>query len=231
MLLVGGISLVPHSAAAEEMLAASMEPKAGPLGTRFTFYVTGFKANEHVGVWMNAPDGSIHNPGSQDLQANPSGRADWGWRAPDGAQPGWWQMVARGEKSGYQYVFTFEVTGAGNPTTNPTPVPVEPVNPQPPMNDPRMGSVYNVDPKSGAPGTTFGFYATGFQRDEQVGIWLNAPDGSVVEIELDRVLRANRDGRADWSVDMPTGAPTGWWQLIAHGTKSGVEYAIPFELR
>jgi hypothetical protein len=84
-----------------------------------------------------------------------------------------------------------------------------------------------VQPGVGAPGTTFAFFATGFDS-EQVGYWLNAPNGEV--ITTDEKVNTN-DGRADWNWEAPDDAMVGVWQMVARGEESDVERIIPFEIR
>ncbi|MCG8350095.1 MAG: hypothetical protein MI924_20200 [Chloroflexales bacterium] len=93
----------------------------------------------------------------------------------------------------------------------------------------------NVEPSVGPPGGGFAFAAEGFNAGEQVGVWLNNPDGAVSDI-IDAngeifVLFADDTGRADWSVFLANDAPSGFYQMVAFGVKSKVEIVIPFEVR
>ncbi len=94
---------------------------------------------------------------------------------------------------------------------------------------------FNVEPNVAPPGSSFDFFADGFNSVEQVGVWVNNPDGTVsdiVDVDGDVVLVfSNSDGRADWSVFIDTGSPTGFYQMVALGVDSGVQVVIPFEVR
>lgn len=91
--------------------------------------------------------------------------------------------------------------------------------------------VYNVQPSVGAPGTEFAFYATGFWDEEVVDIWLNRPDGQVIDAEVEELYKASHTGRADWYWEAPEHAMTGFWQLVARGRSSGIEHVIDFQIQ
>ncbi len=220
VLLLLGFVAVPSIASAQE---ANVEPNVGPSGTEFAFFATGFDENEQVGVWVNNPDGSVSEIIDDDgdvfvIFANDEGRADWfiTFTGPDG----FYGMVARGVNSGYEIVIPFQLSsGADAPV------------PQPPSPDVLDA---NVEPNAGPAGTEFAFFAEGFEPGEQVGVWINAPDGSILSVfdENGDVLSlfANEDGRVDWSVTSPSEAPPGFYSMVATGLDSGNEVAIPFEI-
>jgi 5-hydroxyisourate hydrolase-like protein (transthyretin family) len=86
-----------------------------------------------------------------------------------------------------------------------------------------------VDPDVGRPGTTFDFFADGFDENDRVSYWVNMPNG---EIDSDDALyntSANSDGRADWSWTAPDDAMLGQYLMVAEGSE-GVQQAIPFEV-
>lgn len=91
----------------------------------------------------------------------------------------------------------------------------------------------NVEPRVGPSGTEFAFFAEGFDGGEQVGVWINNPDGTVSEIVDENnnvfVLFANSNGRADWFTAV-TGVD-GFYGMVARGVESGYEVVIPFEVR
>jgi len=88
-----------------------------------------------------------------------------------------------------------------------------------------------VSPAEGAPGQRFVFSATGFAPEEEISIWLNRPDGSVVAAEIEGIPRAAPDGRAGWTWVAPADAPLGSWQMVAHHRTSGIEAVASFTLR
>lgn len=213
---------------AEVEVTYNVEPNSGPAGTKFAYFATGFESGEQVGVWLNTPDGSVDEITDANgdvfiLYANDNGRADWSVVIVPDAAPGFYSMVARGVDSGVEVVIPFEVT--------PGPPPAEPPSPETPTD----GSAdFNVEPNVGPPGTEFAFFATGFEGGEQVGVWINNPDGSVSEI-VDAngdvfVLNANDNGRADWFVTIAPDTPPGFYGMVAQGVDSGVTVVIPFEV-
>jgi 5-hydroxyisourate hydrolase-like protein (transthyretin family) len=88
---------------------SSVVPSVGAPGTEFAFFAEDFEPNRRVAFWVNLPDGSIDaDEALYAVSANRDGRADWTWTAPDDAQPGRYEMVARGQE-GTQHVIPFEV--------------------------------------------------------------------------------------------------------------------------
>lgn len=85
----------------------------------------------------------------------------------------------------------------------------------------------NVAPGVGMPGTQFAFYATGFNGNEKVSYWFNAPDGRVYGDKVDYVVYAYR-GRADWTWQSPQDAPQGYWTAVAHGIGSNRQRVVHF---
>lgn len=88
-----------------------------------------------------------------------------------------------------------------------------------------------VQPDVGPPGTRFAFYATGFNEEENVSVWLNRPDGTVTDDNIVGVNEATPTGRVDWFWDAPLNAAPGYWSMVVNGNESNLEYAIPFEVR
>jgi hypothetical protein len=205
--------------------SGEVRPDVGPPGTTFAFFATGFEGGEEdgdededekeiVSVWINRPDTSTTTDGIIELNnVTDTGRADWKWIAPEDAQPGIWSAVAFGNDSGHEVVITFEIRpGAEQPAPDPE----------------RLDS--NVQPNAGPGGTTFSFYATGFDGEEEIGIWLNTPDGRVLDAETDELYQATPSGRADWEWTAPVNAQPGMWSMVARGKESGVERVLIFEL-
>lgn len=212
-----GLMVFPQTIWAQD---ANVEPNAGPSGTEFAFFAEGFAPNEQVGVWINNPDGSVSDIIDADgdvlvLYANADGRADW-FVIVDGPD-GFYGMVARGVTSGYEVMISFELNASAV---------VRP--PSPPE------VIANVEPNIGPPGTEFAFFAEEFAPNEQVGVWINTPDGSVEPIFDEDgevlVLYANADGRADWFVIVSEDAQPGVYEMVARGVESGFELIIPFEI-
>ncbi len=206
------LTAVPRAVTAQAD-AAVIPPVGGP-GTEFAFFATDFEDGEKVGYWLNAPDGAIVAT-NEETFANDDGRADWMWDSPDNAMLGTWEMVAEGEDSGTIWVIPFEVE-SGLPESG---------APAPRITN----GDYAVEPLAGPPGTEFEFFANGFESNEDVGFWLNAPDGSIVDIN--QKDNTTEGGRVDWSWDSPSDAMRGNWEMVARGVDSNLEQVIPFEIR
>jgi hypothetical protein len=212
VLVAGLLGLLPRQTAAQ---GAWVSPEVGLPGTVFTFAASGFIDDEEVNYWIDVPDGTVIGSLDYEVEANDEGSINWTWRAPGDAPQGYWQMVARGRESGVERVIAFEISYT---------VPYDGDTTVPPI-----GSEQNVSPREGGPGTVFAFFAKGFRDNEWVGLWLNAPDGSVVSIP-ERGVYAYQ-GRADWTWRAPGGAMRGRWQVVARGEESGVERVLVFEVR
>lgn len=208
------ITLIAVPRAVTAQADAAVIPPVGGPGTEFAFFATDFEDGEKVGYWLNAPDGSIVAT-DEETFANDDGRADWTWDSPDNAMLGTWEIVAEGEESGTTWVIPFEIE-SGLPESG---------DPAPRITD----GDYAVEPPVGPPGTEFEFFATGFESNELVGFWLNAPDGSVVDIE--GKADTTEGGRVDWSWDSPDDAMRGTWEMVVRGVDSNLEQVIPFEIR
>jgi hypothetical protein len=116
IIFLAGLMVAPTPAAAQPPAPArtGVEPAAGPTGTRFAFFATGFLVDEPVAVWLNTPNGQAAELYPEDLRnANAEGVITWSWMPRPGTQPGPWEMIAQGINSRVQYVIPFEIT----PTT------------------------------------------------------------------------------------------------------------------
>lgn len=206
-LILVGVVHIPLRAAAQE---AHVNPSSGPPDTEFFFSARGFIAREWVNYWLTLPDGTAQgNVKDYEVRADDNGNAQWMWRAPRNAQPGIWLMVARGRETQLEHAIRFEVT-PGSPTDE-------------------HEVLANVAPSLGPPGTDFAFFARGFRGDEEVGFWLNTPDGGIVSRSFYRTTA--HEGRADWTWKAPDDAQPGIWQMVARGATSTRERVIPFEIR
>jgi hypothetical protein len=101
-----------------------------------------------------------------------------------------------------------------------------------PAAAPRPGAAQEqaVQPPRGVAGTTFTFYATGFDDDARVVFWATAPDGQIVGDNSYRT-RTNDAGRADWEWVAPATATPGTWTMVAQqGERAETARTIPFEI-
>jgi len=79
-----------------------------------------------------------------------------------------------------------------------------------------------VLPQAGQPGEGFFFEAFGFKAGEQVGIWVNSPDGAIIGARF----QAHADARGtinDAGINFGTSkdSPLGVWSFVAQGVDSG----------
>lgn len=103
------------------------------------------------------------------------------------------------------------------PPTGAPPLPVpEPIIPPEIPPDVRA----SVTPKSGIPGTMFTFTAAGFRAREFVGVWLTAPDGTTLDINMH--AQANATGTLDGAITIQTDLTFqhGIWSFHALGQES-----------
>ncbi|NJP06214.1 MAG: hypothetical protein HC837_11620 [Chloroflexaceae bacterium] len=96
-----------------DRLETNVQPNAGPAGTRFAFYATGFGNEEDISVWLNTPAGQVIAADDTNVsklnESVPGGRADWYWTSPPDAMPGTWSVVAHGQESNVEHVILFEI--------------------------------------------------------------------------------------------------------------------------
>lgn len=86
-----------------------------------------------------------------------------------------------------------------------------------------------VEPIVAPPGTTFAFFATGFDGEELVTYWFNGPGGVNIG-DPENFKTYTYEGRADWTWDSPTDAPRGHWTAIVHSPATARERVIHFKL-
>jgi hypothetical protein len=189
----------------------TVQPPAGPVGTRFVFITSGFKPNERLSAWMNAPDGSVvSDRAGVPERALSDGSVTWNWVAPDSSRTGFWQIVVHGLASGTERVLTFQITAPEQPAQT---------------------TAYNITPAVGSAGTIFRFYATGFTPGERVDTYALTPNQ--VEFRDNFIIRGSpgTDGRLDGSWTAPLNVPSyGTWQIVMSGRTSGVKQTIPFQI-
>jgi hypothetical protein len=220
------VSLVALPQAAQAQEGVGVEPEVGPPGTEFFFYADGFEPNEQVGVWINNPDGSVSSIVSGDqgnifLQfADSDGSVDWYTTMSPDTPAGYYTMVAQGVESGVTHLIGFII---------------DPSAARQPGRTPPSDADAGVEPEVGPPGSSFAFFAEGFIGGEQVGIWINNPDGSVSRVlnedGEDALVFADKDGIAAWVVTMSEGSPPGFYSMVAFGVDSGISHVIPYEIR
>ncbi len=200
-----------------QMLAApatqtdTVQPPAGPVGTRFVFITSAFQPNERLSAWLNAPNGSVvADRAGVPQQALSDGSVTWNWVVPDSYQTGFWQVVVHGNKSATERVLTFQIT---------TP------------EQPAQTTAYNITPPVGSAGTIFRFYATGFTPGERVDTYALTPNQKKFTDNFIIYGSAGSEGRLDGSWTAPINVPAyGTWQIVMSGRTSGVTQSIPFQI-
>ena len=207
MILIGilaALLLAPGASAA----TSTVQPQAGPPGTRFLFFTDGFAADEPVSIWLNAPNGQVIAAEDRALDhTSATGAATWTWTAPAAAPLGAWQMVGHGRRSGNEQVIPFTIGQAASPETG--------------------GQPFNVVPADGVPGTLFRFYATGYEPREFVYISVSGPTGVLEAPSLTVPRTADPSGRVDGSWTSPTDIAPGAYQIVVQSDHSGVTRTIP----
>jgi hypothetical protein len=86
----------------------AVEPPAGPPGTRFKFFASGYDEDEDVSHWFTAPDGTlIAFPEAN--EASKDGEVYFEWMAPATAQAGVWVVTVQGKRSNVARGISFEI--------------------------------------------------------------------------------------------------------------------------
>jgi hypothetical protein len=205
---LGALLLAPTVGAAP---TSTVQPQAGPPGTRFLFFADGFAADEPISIWLNAPNGRVLAAEDRALgHSSASGAATWTWTAPADAPLGAWQMVGHGRRSGNEQIIPFTIEPAASTNTG--------------------GQPFNVVPADGVPGTLFRFFATGFEPREFVYISVNGPNGTLHAPSLTVPRTADPTGRVDGSWTSPTDSAIGSYQIVIQ-SDSGVTRTIPLSIR
>jgi hypothetical protein len=136
---------------------ATVTPPSGPVGTVFAFNGFGFQPGENIALWVTVPDQSVV-PADFELTADPDGSiTSWGitFNSFEGLPTGIWALTAQGKSSGNAAIGFFLLTPADGPA------------PPPPGTLPNDQNA-RIEPREGAPGTVFYFFAGGFVPGENV---------------------------------------------------------------
>jgi hypothetical protein len=201
-------ALLTIPAPARAAARGSLAPTTLAPGGTISVSVSGFRAGERIDRWVTRPDSGSESIFPY-LYADASGNAGWTYTLAGDAQAGAWTMAARGVRSNERLGLAFSVTFGD----------------QAAPEAPRAVAL----PASGAPGDSFSFSATGFDRGEQVDVWLNGPQDQ--NLAGPNGVRATSEGIAYWEWRAPADVSRGAWRMIAVGRTSRVQYLIPFEIR
>lgn len=187
----------------------NVQPAVGKPGDVFRFYATGFEDGEPVDTSVLAPDGRAVSGGLQAMGYAQSGRIDGTWVAPtDQPAYGAWRFVLRGRESKVERTIPFTL---------------EPSTPQ-------AQATMRVSPEVGRPGLLFLFSAKGLKPGEDLSVWLNTPGGQIVALDPSDLRPAADDGSANWSWTAPANAAPGFYSMVVHGRKSGLEQVAAFQI-
>lgn len=170
--------------------SGTVDPVGGTADATFTFNISGFAPVEEVGYWPIRPDGTVEDSRRTPVRADGDGRVSLTWQPPRQAQTGVWTMTFRGLTSRREIQVPFVVVAT-------TPLPAY------------------VIPADGPPGTTFTFFAHGFNPIERIDTWLERPDGTLTTGLVE--VRANPNGEAAWRWTAPTDSIGGRWVMVARG--------------
>lgn len=192
----------------------SVDPMIGPPGTTFRATVGGFQPGERVGVWWNAPDGTIIRSVNEETRpVDGKGQLAGATWSSAGDMPGIWSLVVHGIGSGHEAVVYYEVTGAtaGTPAFDGIPDPVS----------------ATISPSIGPASTLFKTTFSGFSPNEPVGYWFNTPEGVAQEAVNRGVNWVNDDGVLD-NFTGSSGMEPGLWSCVVQGIQSGHQAIVYF---
>jgi hypothetical protein len=195
-------------------VSGSVSPMSGPSGTTFTASVSGFWGHEPVGVWWNAPDGTIVRASDEDTRfVDWNGKLTGATWSTIGDMPGIWSMVVHGLGSGHDAVLYYEITSANEdvPAAADIPAPVS----------------ATISANAGPAGTLFKTTFSGFSPSEPVGYWFNTPEGVAQEAVNQGVNWASDKGVLD-NFTGSSGMEPGLWSCVVQGIKSGHQAIVYF---
>jgi hypothetical protein len=190
---------------APEPVTDYVEPSTGPAGTTFRFYAAGFKPGELLEYWLTSPEGETVSDNIP-VYANNQGGVVLQWASPADTVGGQWMITIQGARHLHEVILEFVVQGP-----QATPAPTE-----------------YATPPAGKPGTTFTFFAEGFESGAVVGWWATSPTGEVLQGGID--VTANRQGELRWSWTAPDNAMPGAWMMTAESKESLFQKTIWFEI-
>jgi hypothetical protein len=180
----------------------TVEPSVAVPGSEFRFTSSGFKPEELINYWVTSPAGEVRSD-NRAIYADKAGNISFTWRSADSDLNGRWLMTIEGSKSVKQIQLTFEIIGQADGTPPPG---------------------KGVSPPAGAPGTTFAFFAEGFDEKEEIGWWVSSPERQTYAGGVD--VFANIHGRFEGSWTSPEWAIPGTWSIIIQGVEETFEPVV-----
>jgi hypothetical protein len=218
---VAGTPAPPDCSGVPAGVSGSVRPLCGPLGTIFDIRINGFQPNEAISYWFTLPSGEVAGTEEPVEIGNHSGSLSLPLDSSileglPGVE-GIWSVTFEGASSRHQSIVYFKIT----PDPNVTPTPGPTADPSASRCDDVPASVnMTVRPSNCARrGAGFEFEGRGFQPGEQVGVWLTAPDQSVIGAPFQ--VEADGSGVAG-TVSFQTFSdfPLGIYVLTMEGTTS-----------
>lgn len=100
---------VQANQASENRPVDTVDPAAGPAGTRFRFNMYGYNDNETISYWITGPDGKVFAAYPRKEKADKRGKVSFSWNAPSDAPHGIWVVTVQGIKSGRAKGLRFEI--------------------------------------------------------------------------------------------------------------------------
>jgi hypothetical protein len=205
LLLAGaGVRATPAAAAGPSLTGRAASVNAG---ATIDFDGAGFVPSERLSVWVTTVDQIVLDQGFE--YAAIDGTVHFGYGVPGDAIGGQWAITVFGQRSATPVIAWFSVVG---------------------REAPNAGVYAGVTPEVGGAGTTFTFFALGYDEKERYSYWFTGPDGLVYDPHSQE-RRANDRGRAEFSWTAPAGLPTGRFVITIQGVRSGVARGVVFELR
>ncbi|MDQ6694310.1 MAG: hypothetical protein M3014_07790 [Chloroflexota bacterium] len=230
-----GASASAATGANTVQLSAQGNTVASP-GTALTVSSSLYSADEDVSMWINVPDGTAISQaalGQTDTQildtvipldtvgsATDDGAFSYTLDTT-GLSAGNYSLVAYGRSSGHEEVRSFTIT------------------PSPPLQLKADG------PTTVAAGTILTVNGTQYGADENLGLWINVPDGTVIYqatlgqtdsyvdgsvIPLDAMGVVDDNGSFTYKLDT-SGLPNGSYSLVAHGLATGLDEVLLFTIK
>ncbi len=179
------------------------------IGTSVAFSGTGFTANEAISAWETGPDAKVTAlPG---FHADNSGAFTTSVSFPSAGQ---WQVTAHGITSSHEVISPFAVGTAGTASSSVN-GPAAGAPPVPTGTGTVGGSGFNGTAAN--IGAAVIFSGSGFNGNEQISLWMTAPDSTVTPLSS---VHADGSGAFTDSVTFPS---AGNWQVTAHGHDSARE--------
>lgn len=214
--------------AATDQCADVREPVSGRIrpgkcvveGTVIELDVFGFQPNEQIGFWLTAPDGRRAGT-TQTTNVGLSGGANGLPFPTDELDPGIWYWVFQGVNSGHQSIIYFKVLPRPGGSTPPPPATNQPL---PPAQN------ASAQPERGARGTVFTFAARGFQPGENVGVYITAPDRSVIGAPF-QIVTDGAGNAEQVTFRSQSDFPVGIYAITFEGVSSGRKAIAYFEVQ